>query len=91
MRLSYYVNKRIVIYGDEFMICPYCGKEMNHGVIQSQHEICWKPEKGKVFATSQFARDAIILSEFSFFKGSSAKAYNCNDCKKIIIDYSNGD
>jgi hypothetical protein len=52
------------------MICPYCGKEMRYGVIQSQHEISWKPKKGKFFATAQFSKEAIILSEFSFLKGS---------------------
>jgi len=51
------------------MICPYCGKEMRYGVIQSQHEISWKPKKGKFFATAQFSKEAIILSEFSFLKG----------------------
>lgn len=69
------------------MQCPYCGKEMRYGVIQIPHEISWKPEKGKIFASSQFSKGAIILSEFSFLKGSCVEAYCCDDCMKIIIDY----
>jgi len=72
------------------MICPYCGKEMRYGVIQSQHEISWKPKKGKFFATAQFSKETIILSEFSFLKGSCVEAYCCDECRKIVIDYGDG-
>lgn len=70
------------------MICPYCNKEMRYGVIQSPHEINWKPKKAKLFGAAEFHEGAIILSELSFLKGSCVEAYCCNDCKKIIIDYS---
>lgn len=69
------------------MICPYCNKEMRYGVIQSQHEINWKPKKTKLFGAAEFHKDAIVLSELSFLKGSCVEAYCCNDCKKIIIEY----
>lgn len=71
------------------MECPYCGKEMKYGVIQSQHEINWKPNKSKLFASasSVFNKEAVVLSEFSFLKGSCVEAYCCDDCRKIIIDY----
>ena len=72
------------------MICPYCGKEMRCGVIQSPHEINWKPKKAKLFGNAVFHKDAIILSELNYLKGSCVKAYCCNDCKKIIIDYGGG-
>lgn len=69
------------------MICPYCGKEMRFGVIESQHEINWKPKKAKISGSAVFHKDAIVLSGFSFLKGSCVEAYCCDDCKKIIIDY----
>jgi len=72
------------------MICPYCGKDMRYGVIQSQQEINWKPKKSKIFGAALFNKEAIILSEFSFLKGSCVEAYCCDDCKKIIIDYGGG-
>lgn len=70
------------------MKCPYCGKEMRYGVIQSPHEINWKPKKAKLFGTAQFHEGAIVLSQNNFFKGSCVEAYRCDDCKKIIIEYS---
>jgi len=60
---------------------------MRYGVIQSQHEINWKPKKAKLFGSAEFCKEAIILSEFSFLKGSCVEAFCCDDCKKIIIDY----
>lgn len=61
---------------------------MKYGVIESPHEINWKPKKAKLFGAAQFHEGAIILSEHNFLKGSSVVAYRCDDCKKIIIDYS---
>ena len=71
------------------MECPYCGKEMRCGVIQSQHEINWKPKNPNLLASasSAFDKEAIVLSEFSFLKGSCVRAYCCDDCRKIIINY----
>ncbi len=69
------------------MRCPYCSEDMKRGVIESPHEINWKPQKAKLFANALFHKDAIILSEVSFFKGSCVIAYCCEKCKKIIIDY----
>ncbi len=69
------------------MKCPYCDKEMRYGVIQSPHEINWKPKKAKLFGSAKFHEGAIVLSELSFLKGSCVDAYCCDNCKKIIIDY----
>jgi hypothetical protein len=71
------------------MECPYCKKDMSYGVIQSSHEINWKPKKAKLFIASTLHKDAIALSDHSFFEGSYVVAYCCKKCKKIIIDYSN--
>ncbi len=60
---------------------------MRKGVIQSPHEINWKPKKSFIGA-AEFHRDAIVLAELSFIKGSAVEAFCCDDCKKAIIDYS---
>ena len=71
------------------MNCPYCNVEMEKGLIQSQHELNWfKGEKRKFFGRAFFYDDAITLSEMSYIKGSACVAYNCPNCKKIIIDYA---
>ncbi len=72
------------------MKCPYCGGEMEQGVIQSPHEICWKHEKA-FLGNAEFNEDAVILSELSMLRGSAAEAFRCRACEKIVIDYKNGD
>ena len=67
------------------MKCPYCNKETEAGVIQSQHAIRW--QKNRYFFITHKESD-VTLSEQNFWKGSAIKAYHCTDCKKIIIDYS---
>ena len=69
------------------MNCPYCGKEMDKGVIQSPHEISWKKKKSFI-GRAMFHEGSVVLSELSFMSGSAAIAYLCRDCKKIVIDYS---
>lgn len=70
------------------MKCPYCGAEMEKGLIHGHNELNWiKGEKRRVFASSNVHKDAIVLSELSFRKGSAVVAYNCGTCKKIIINY----
>ena len=73
------------------MKCPYCNNEMEKGLIHSPHELNWiKGERRKIFARADFHKDSVVLSELSFMKGSAWIAYNCSNCKKIIIDYADG-
>jgi len=68
--------------------CPYCGKELEKGYIQSPRPISWLPRKVKMFTRANFTeKGAIVLSEGSELSAPCAIAYNCNICKKIIIDY----
>jgi hypothetical protein len=62
---------------------------MRYGVIQSPHEINWKPKKAKLIGAAEFHKGAIVLSESNFLTGSCVEAYCCVNCKKIIIDYEN--
>ena len=68
------------------MNCPYCNNLMEIGVITSPHEINWKP-KSRFLGAAMFSPDSVILSEFSFVKGSCVKANLCRGCKKVIIEY----
>lgn len=70
------------------MNCPYCGGEMDKGLIHSNHELSWiKGEKRKFFTRAFLHEDAVVLSELSYWKGSAVVAYHCTRCKKILIDY----
>lgn len=71
------------------MKCPYCNGEMEKGLIHSTQEISWiKGEKRLLFARADMYKDSVILSERSFWKGSACVAYNCQNCQKVIVDYS---
>lgn len=71
------------------MRCPYCGGEMEKGLIESNHEINWKKRNRRsFFGNADFHKDSVVLSGLSFIKGSAVVAYLCRKCQKVIIDYS---
>lgn len=67
------------------MKCPYCNEEMTPGYIQSRDGVYWNNKERKVAALPPI--NGIKLSTNGNLFTSSAKAFNCPKCKKIIIDY----
>ena len=53
----------------ETVKCPYCGADMEEGVIQSSQEIAWLKEKAIVGA-SWLNEGAVQLAPFPALKGS---------------------
>ena len=73
------------------MRCPYCGKAMEEGLIQSPQELAWLPgRKRPLLGRAQFHDGAVVLSELSMWKGSAVLAFLCRDCGKIVIDCVEG-
>ncbi len=73
------------------MKCPYCGGEMESGLIQSGNELAWLPvSKRKLAARAQLYDGSVVLSEYSFLHGSAVTAWLCRSCEKVIIDYAGG-
>ncbi|WP_367272283.1 PF20097 family protein [uncultured Dysosmobacter sp.] len=73
------------------MQCPYCGQEMEKGLIQSPQEISWiKSEKRTLFGRAEFYDGAVVLSKLSVMKGSAVVSHLCRDCQKVIIDFFDG-
>ncbi len=71
------------------MKCPYCGIEMEKGIIQDPHEISWNPgEERPDIGLAALHKGSVVLSKFSLTKGSAVLAYLCRDCQKVVIDYS---
>lgn len=71
------------------MKCPYCGEEMEEGIIQSPQEISWKKGiKRPLFGRAAFHEGSVVLSDLSLMKGSAVVAYLCRSCEKVIIDYA---
>ena len=71
------------------MKCPYCGKAMEKGLIQSPQEIAWlKGKKRPLWGRAKLHDGSVVLSGLSVTKGSAVAAYLCRECKKVLIDYS---
>ncbi|MEA5040334.1 MAG: PF20097 family protein [Clostridiaceae bacterium] len=70
------------------MKCPYCDEEMQLGYIQCRDGVIWDTKKRIVAALPSIRSSSIALgSGDGPFSGSSVLAYNCENCKKIVIDY----
>lgn len=73
------------------MKCPYCGEEMESGLIQSGNEITWLPVSKRTLVTrARFFDGAVVLSEYSFLHGSAVISWLCRSCEKVVIDLANG-
>ena len=73
------------------MQCPYCGREMEEGLIQGPQELSWLPGKKRpLLGRAQFHDGAVVLSELSMLKGSAVLAFLCRDCEKVVIDCAGG-
>lgn len=70
------------------MECPYCKREMEKGLIQSPQDISWIKGNKRKFFRGSFYQDSVVLSQYSFLKGSAVTAFLCRDCQKVIIDHS---
>lgn len=68
------------------MVCPYCKKEMEKGVIESSREIAWKRKKSLITA-AKFHKDAVLLAPLLLITNTFVVAYLCRNCKKVIIEY----
>ena len=70
------------------MKCPYCNNEMKKGFIQCRHGVNWTPKQQWTPVLSSLAEGAVpIGTDDKLMPNSKAVAYNCFDCKAIIIPY----
>lgn len=70
------------------MKCPYCEKEMTLGYIQCRDGLNWTLNKQPIAALSSLAAYKQSLANGAASGSSAVYAYNCTECKKVIIDYS---
>lgn len=64
------------------MDCPYCGAQMESGVLESAKKIFWSPE-----TTSIFTQDSLQLTEWTSLRDPHVPASRCPACRKIIVSY----
>ena len=71
------------------MKCPYCNEDMILGYIESRDGIFCEPKSHFVKALNRINKDAISLANRDDrLSSDSVYAYRCDNCKKVIIDYS---
>ena len=70
------------------MVCPFCGKTMKEGYVQSNANIVFTKYR-KITPLPPTPNDRYIwLTGKSVFLPPPAKAaYHCSDCKRIVIEY----
>ena len=70
------------------MTCPYCGKEMVKGVVQSGRKIFFTTKEHKNWFLPDIAlEDEFTLSSHNWVRPTCI-AYHCADCEKVVIDYA---
>ena len=74
------------------MNCPFCGKEMEPGMLTSPYAMTWwkAGKRRKLTVRPRNQEGSILLSKMSFTNGSAVEAFLCRACRKVIIDYADG-
>lgn len=69
--------------------CPYCGGEMVKGYIQCRDGVYWSEKIRPVAAIRPLDKSALALKNggWNLSRGDAAEAYNCPECRKIIVSY----
>ncbi len=69
------------------MKCPYCGKEMETGVVQSARKIFFttKAQKNWILPDIMWDEETVLSSHN--WTNPTCKAYHCPACRKVLIDY----
>ncbi len=66
------------------MKCPFCEKEMVEGYVQAARKVFFSESLSEIFIWA--GPDDIVLTNHNL-TNPRCLAYNCPDCKKIIIEY----
>jgi len=73
------------------MKCPYCGNEMELGLIASPYQIVWTRGDKKQFLNNvRIPEGSVVLDKYSlksFAEGCAVNAFLCRSCKIVVIDY----
>lgn len=71
------------------MICPFCGNEMQSGVIKGDGRITirWVPDGEKLHFIDRVTKKCMIkAAKYSFSRILTIDADYCTKCKKMIFD-----
>jgi hypothetical protein len=66
------------------MKCPYCGKEMKPGYLQTTRRVIFTEKPRELFFWP-WKKDQTVIRRFF---AAPNPAFHCPGCKKVIVDYS---
>ena len=69
------------------MKCPCCGNKMKSGIVQSARTIFFTTKEHKIRFIPDVASGEVVLSSHNWTRPKCA-AYHCEECKKVVMDYS---
>ena len=68
------------------MNCPYCGEEMEKGLIESSEPINFLREV-RFLNQPKAGKGEFNLAKPSLGGRAAVQVWLCRDCRKIVIDY----
>lgn len=68
--------------------CLKCGGQTKKGFVQCGNRIAWVPEVSKISVEPDFNKDSVLLSKQNRLSINYVDAYLCEQCKTVLIDYS---
>lgn len=68
--------------------CLECGGQVKKGYIQCANRIAWVPKVSKASVEPSITKDSILLSNQNRFSINYVEAYICEECQKVVLDYS---
>ena len=68
------------------MKCPFCGEEMEKGIIASPEPINWLKEEHFINQPNK-DKGEFMLARGSMGKRTTVEAWACKSCRKVIISY----
>ena len=71
------------------MRCPVCNAYMTEGWLQSPAQSFWSPKRHYLVGGPDLGGFKFRWKKYPLVQG--IKAFNCNSCKKLIVDYSDED
>ncbi len=66
------------------MLCPFCGKEMEKGFLQSGSMMVWVKKKHML---SLHPKEGEVLLDKNYVTSCAVPAWICKECKKVIAEY----
>lgn len=69
-------------------ICPYCGKEMQKGILSGdgRSRVTWKPGNSKAGWMDKLVGSCMVTAARMTLTTFTIESYYCPDCGKMIFD-----